>query len=148
MITNNNKIIFKRIMQLVTSVEFIAITIFGNLFIFLCSIVIYFIEGGSNPNMNHFIDAVWWCFSTVTSVGYGDVVPVTITGKIFGIFLMLLGTAIFAIYTALFANAVLGDYTKRFRGLYREISTEEEQLSKSIEELKKIIDNLEAKDKK
>ena len=48
----------------------------------------------------------------------------------------------------LFANAVLGHYAKRFKGLYRGISTEEEQISKSIVELRNIIDNLENKDKK
>ncbi len=146
--TNSNKIIIKRIFELVTSVEFIGLTVIGNLFIFFCSGIILFIEKGVNPNLNHFMDAIWWCFSTVTSVGYGDVVPVTVPGKIFGILLMLLGTAMFAIYTALFANAVLGDYAKRFRGLYRGISTEEEQISKSVEELKNIVDNLNQNDKK
>lgn len=145
--TNSNKLIFKRIFRLVKSVEFIGLTIFGNAFIFLCSVGIFYLEKDTNSKINYFMDAIWWCFSTVTSVGYGDIVPETVSGKIFGIMLMLLGTAIFAVYTALFANAVLGDYSKRFRGLYKEISTEEEQLSKSIEELKKIINNLEDKKK-
>ena len=146
--TNSNKIIYKRIYQLITSVEFVTLTISGNILILLCSGVIFFIENQVNPNLNHFMDAIWWSFSTVTSVGYGDVVPITVPGKVFGILLMLLGTAMFAIYTALFANAVLGHYAKRFKGLYKGISTEEEQISKSIVELRNIIDNLENKDKK
>ena len=146
--TNSNKIIYKRIFHLIASVEFVALTISGNILIFLCSGIIYYLEHEVNPNLNHFMDAIWWSFSTVTSVGYGDVVPITIPGKIFGILLMLLGTAMFAIYTALFANAVLGDYAKRFKGLYKGITTEEEQISKSIVELKNIINNLEDKTKK
>ncbi len=145
--TNSNKIIYKRILDLVTSLEFIALTIFGNFFIFLCSVGIFYIEKDVNPKMDHFIDAVWFCFATVTSVGYGDVVPVTFAGKGFSIMLMLLGTAMFAVYTALFANAILGDYAKRFKGIFKGISTEEEQIAKSIVELKKLINNLEEKNK-
>ena len=46
-------------------------------------------------------------FTTVTTVGFGDIVPATFEGRIVGIFLMLLGTAIFACYVALISDAFL-----------------------------------------
>lgn len=86
---------------------FISLTVVGNGAIGFFGAVFYFIEKPHNPNIHHFIDAIWWAFSTATTTGYGDITPITIAGKIMGIFMMLLGTAIFATYTALFAEAIL-----------------------------------------
>ncbi len=99
----------KIIWRLVTGVPFITISLFGNTTVFVFAGVIHYIEKDVNPNMVKFIDALWWSFSTTTTVGYGDVVPITIPGKIIGILLMLIGVAIFAIYTALFARGILDD---------------------------------------
>jgi voltage-gated potassium channel len=71
--------------------------------------LIYFIEADINPSINSFLDALWWSYATTTTIGYGDIVPITPLGKIIGIFLMLIGVAIFSIYTALFARAILDD---------------------------------------
>jgi len=53
------------------------------------------------------MDALWWGFATATTTGYGDITPVTITGKIISIILMLTGLALFGMFTALFAEVVL-----------------------------------------
>jgi len=53
------------------------------------------------------MDALWWSFATATTTGYGDITPVTDTGKILSIILMLVGLALFSMYTALFAEAIL-----------------------------------------
>ena len=49
------------------------------------SVGIHFAEGLSAP------DALWWCLVTVTTVGYGDVVPTTIAGRIIAAVLMIIG---------------------------------------------------------
>ncbi len=95
--------------RLVTSVPFITLSLFGNGVVFFFATVLYYLERDVNPKMGHYIDALWWSFSTTSTVGYGDIVPVTIFGKIIGIFLMLIGVGIFAIYTALFARCILDD---------------------------------------
>jgi len=52
------------------------------------SLVIYSVESEHpDSQINSMLDAVWWTVATVTTVGYGDVVPVTDTGKIVAIFL-------------------------------------------------------------
>lgn len=57
--------------------------------------------------IENLFDAVWWAFSTVTTVGYGDLVPVTLEGRFVSILLMLMGTGLFVAHTALLANAFL-----------------------------------------
>lgn len=46
------------------------------------------------PNMNNYFDALWWTVVTTTTVGYGDIVPVTWLGKIVAVFLMIFGIGI------------------------------------------------------
>lgn len=103
----NIKLFFAEIKFLVFSPFFVMLTIMGNGFILLCSYLFYFLEHGKNPKVMYYMDAIWWSFATTTTTGYGDITPVTTSGKILGIALMLIGLALFAMYTALFADAIL-----------------------------------------
>lgn len=63
------------------------------------SIVIFHLESGQpDSQINSRLDAAWWAVSTITTVGYGDMVPVTDAGKIMAIFFMLFGLGILAIF--------------------------------------------------
>lgn len=99
----------KIISRLIISPSFITVSLIGNFIVFSFAFFLFKLESGINPHIGNFMDALWWSFATTTSVGYGDVVPVTLAGKILGIFLMLSGVSIFSIYTALFAKTILSD---------------------------------------
>ncbi len=100
-------IFFREIYVLIRSPMFLFLTIFGNGLIGLSSLLFYALEFGVNPKLHSHLDALWWSFATSTTTGYGDIVPVTAGGKILGIVMMLIGTALFAMYTALFAETIL-----------------------------------------
>jgi len=51
-------------------------------------------------------DGLWWAVSTLTTVGYGDYVPVTFYGKILGIILQLIGAIMFGLLIAMMGSTV------------------------------------------
>lgn len=67
---------------------------------------IYFIERSTQPETFASIPhALWWAMATLTTVGYGDIVPVTAAGKIFGIIIMFIGIGSFAIPTGILVSS-------------------------------------------
>jgi voltage-gated potassium channel len=106
----------------------------------------YYIEAATNDKVQSFLDALWWGYATATTVGYGDIIPVTPTGKILGIILMVSGTALFATYTALFANAILEDEMIKFNIYPKKKSTDDilKMLDKHKRDLEEHISDLNA----
>lgn len=81
--------------SILVSYSFILIVI-----IFYCSLAFYSFECNVNENVNTFFDAIWWSFVTVTSVGYGDISPITTESKIIAMVLTILGMGLFSLITA------------------------------------------------
>ncbi|WP_417317934.1 cyclic nucleotide-gated ion channel [Emcibacter sp.] len=60
--------------------------------------IMYYIEGQIQPEaFGNIPKAVWWSLATLTTVGYGDVIPVTVLGKSFGGIVMIFGLAMYAL---------------------------------------------------
>ena len=62
---------------------------------------------GENGRVHSFFDALWWSTATITTVGYGDIFPITAAGRIVGGFTMLVGISTFAIVTAKVAEVLV-----------------------------------------
>lgn len=60
-----------------------------------------------------FGDSIWWAMQTVTTVGYGDVVPEDTTGRIIGAILMLNGVALISVVTAVITAALMEQARRR-----------------------------------
>jgi voltage-gated potassium channel len=68
-----------------------------------------------NPdaNITTAVDAVWWVFVTLTTVGYGDFYPTTAGGRIVGIFVMFSGVALIGVLASFLANLFLAPPKKK-----------------------------------
>jgi voltage-gated potassium channel len=64
---------------------------------------------GTDGRVESFTDALWWSATTITTVGYGDVVPVTTIGRTVGLVAMVVGISTFAVVTARAATFLLSD---------------------------------------
>ena len=59
---------------------------------------------GNGRRIESFFDALWWSAATITTVGYGDIYPVTATGRVIAVFTMVVGISTLAIVTARIAQ--------------------------------------------
>ncbi len=68
------------------------------------AVVAYYVEHPVNPEFATFGDSLWWAIVTLTTVGYGDIVPVTTTGRIAAIMIMLTGVAVLGLLAGTLAS--------------------------------------------
>jgi voltage-gated potassium channel len=73
----------------------------------VCSLAIYALEHPANPRMHTLFDAAYYTVTIMTSVGLGDIVPVTPAGRALSMAMMLLGTALFVSFTAVLSVVLL-----------------------------------------
>ena len=84
------------------------------LLLIVSSSLMYFVEHNVQPNTFQSIPhALWWGVSTLTTVGYGDIYPITPIGKFLGAIIALLGIGIFALPAGIFASGFAEELAKR-----------------------------------
>jgi voltage-gated potassium channel len=75
--------------------------------IFVVSAGIYFFENEAQPDkFQSVFHSMWWTIVTLTTVGYGDVYPITVGGKIFTFFILILGLGIVTVPAGLVASSL------------------------------------------
>ncbi len=91
----------------------IGMSLFALLFVYTASTAVWFVER-SDPRATivDLGDAIWWGFTTITTVGYGDFVPVTGVGRALAVLLMIGGILIVGVTSAAFVSA-LSDQIRR-----------------------------------
>ncbi len=87
--------------------ELLALVILCSLFVYLAACGIYVFEKDVQPDKFGSIpDAMWWAIVSLTTIGYGDVFPVTPGGKIFTALVALVGVGLIAIPSGLLASVL------------------------------------------
>jgi voltage-gated potassium channel len=77
------------------------------LIMYLSAVGIYFFEHVAQPEkFKSVFHSLWWSVATLTTVGYGDVYPITTGGKIFTFFVLMIGLGTIAVPAGLFASAL------------------------------------------
>lgn len=78
------------------------------------SSLMYFVENESQPEAFSSIPAaMWWGVTTLTTVGYGDVYPMTPTGRVLGAIISILGIGMFALPTGILASGFAEEIRRR-----------------------------------
>jgi len=82
--------------------------------LFIASNVMYLAERDAQPNLFSSIPAaMWWGMVTLTTVGYGDLAPITPIGRVFGAFVALLGIGLFALPAGILGSAFVDEIEQR-----------------------------------
>lgn len=111
-------------------------------------VVVFFgiLVAGVDPGIKTVWEGIWWAIATVSTIGYGDVVPSSPLGRVLGIILVILGLAIFVIITANILAYVLRRERKKLAKEEREVGEILDELkeirseqTKQIKELKKML---------
>lgn len=79
--------------------------------------LMFLLEHASNDLYATPWDSMWWSFATMTTTGYGDVVPRSFGGRVLGVFTMFGGVGLLSVLTALIASAFVTESLKEARGL-------------------------------
>jgi voltage-gated potassium channel len=73
--------------------------------LFLASVAAYFLERDVQPaTFGNIPSALWWAVATLTTTGYGDVVPITPLGRLVAAFVMICGLGVFGLWTGILAT--------------------------------------------
>ncbi|MCL1865490.1 MAG: ion transporter [Spirochaetes bacterium] len=82
--------------------------------IIVASSFVYFAENQAQPDKYSSIPAtMWWCVTTLTTVGYGDIFPITPIGKILTAVIAILGLGMFALPAGILASGFSDEFQKR-----------------------------------
>lgn len=111
------KFAFKRILRNESFKRFSLIGIIISALIIISAIVIFIIESNGNNTITSFMDSIWWSIVTITTVGYGDVVPKTSLKRIVGIFLIFIGFTLFSLFTGIITTVMVEDKLRGAKGL-------------------------------
>ncbi len=116
---------------------------------FVSSALMYTIEGKAQPEtFNNAFSGLWWAIATFTTVGYGDIYPVTVLGKILGGFVSLLGIGLVAVPTGIITSGFMEINAKKKEEIDLEdidLDVELEKLRSQITLIENIIKQNEAK---
>ena len=77
------------------------------LVLYFAAVGIYYFENETQPEaFTSVFDGLWWAVATLTTVGYGDVFPITVGGKFFTFIVLITGLGVVAVPTGLIASAL------------------------------------------
>ena len=88
--------------------ELVVFGVFSIIILYISSLGIHLLEKDVQPeHFGSIIDSFWWSIFTLTSLGYGDIYPITNAGKLLTSLIAIIGLGIVAVPTGLFASALL-----------------------------------------
>ena len=119
----------------------LGITLLVSLFIIVGSGILI---AGIDPAIDNIWDGFWWAWVTVTTVGYGDIVPSSAAGKIFGGLLILFGLGLFSLITASFSAFLLAKDEEEIIRDEKEELVRLRRIEDRMEKLERVLKRMES----
>ena len=119
--------------------------------VYVSAVALYFIEGVGGQQQEGFSSiprALWWAIVTLTTVGYGDVYPVTALGRVCAAIISLAGIGVVALPAGVFASAFSDELRereiKKLKERVDKVESEVDELENEVEELEAELDTPQA----
>jgi len=110
--------------------------------VFAAASVVFAFERTGDGSIDDFGTALWWAMTTITTVGYGDAVPVTPEGRGIAVFLMIVGISLFGFLTASIAAFLVEQGQDERKATIDDVLTKLDALQHQIEDLRKDLQTL------
>jgi voltage-gated potassium channel len=151
------KIISVQVLQYPKKTKLDYATIFLLLMLLIGSYLFFLVEKGVNPTVLSYESALWYAIVSMTTTGYGDIVPVTLMGHILGVLFILTGMGYVSLVTATLAYSFidlfrkeskkainnLGNTADNLKDSFSVNETKMDQVIQKLEELEKKVEELE-----
>lgn len=115
------------------------------LFVLVAAIIMgtlmFSIEGEMNPTFDNVLSGIYWAVVTITTVGYGDVVPITVGGRFVAVLVMLLGYSIIAVPMGIVAGETINEHHNQKKKKKRLGQKVVEDMERDFEEEEEAIRN-------
>jgi voltage-gated potassium channel len=98
-------------------------------------------ETSADANIKTPIDAFWWAYSTMATVGYGDKFPVSLEGRVVACILMTAGVGLFGIFTGFVASLFVEPELKQEENEIQQLTREVQALSAQVQLLQTKLNN-------
>jgi len=96
-----------RLAFIIVKEELVLFGAITGILLYLPALGIYYFEHEAQPgNFRSLFDSLWWAVSTLTTVGYGDIYPITVGGRCFTFVVLVIGLGVVAVPTGLIASAL------------------------------------------
>jgi voltage-gated potassium channel len=124
----------------------VSAALIATLMMIFCSIAVLNFENAPNSNIKDADDALWWAFTTISTVGYGDKYPVTPEGRLTAAVLILCGVGLFGVYTGYIAKLFVSDEIKEENHDVKKLSEEIRLLRLQLQKLTQVREPIETTD--
>ncbi len=109
------------------------------------SFLFFLVERHVNPEVPNYESAMWYAIVSMTTVGYGDIVPITLAGRVIGVILILTGMGYLSLVTATLAYSFIDLFRNESRKAMGKVEKKVMDYEEKIDQLLVKVDNLEKK---
>ena len=110
---------------------------------FLCSYIFYMVEHGVNPEVSTYDDSLWYILQTITTVGYGDIIPVTGIGRLMGVISMFSALFLTSIVTSVATFSLIEKFRMGTEALAEKTSTKVKFMDEKLDTITSRLNELE-----